>query len=141
MGDLSLVLIGEGNRDYVRALTERIARSPLRDSIRVVGSANRTSTLHTIRETKALLLPSIAEGFGLPIVEALALGTPVVASDLPEIRSWADDAILYAPPTRPLDWLEPIAIAAEQRSGAPTLRPGVSEEVGGGPGAHESSDF
>jgi glycosyltransferase involved in cell wall biosynthesis len=120
--ELSLLLIGEGSTGYVRALSERIARSHLRDSIRVVRSADRATTLHTMQTATALLFPSVAEGFGLPIVEALALGTPVVASDLPEIRSWAGDAILYAPPARPLDWLDPIAIAlssdaARRRSG------------------------
>jgi glycosyltransferase involved in cell wall biosynthesis len=109
--ELSLILIGEGARGYVRTLTDRIARSPLRDSIRVIGSADRTTTLHTMQTAKALLFPSSAEGFGLPIVEALALGTPVVASDLPEIRSWADDAILYASPSRAAGWIQSIETA------------------------------
>jgi glycosyltransferase involved in cell wall biosynthesis len=109
--ELSLLLIGEGHPGYVRALSERIARSHLRDSIRVVRSADRSTTVHTIRTASALLFPSVAEGFGLPIVEALALGTPVVASDLPEIRSWAGDAILYASPSRATGWIESIETA------------------------------
>jgi glycosyltransferase involved in cell wall biosynthesis len=38
---------------------------------------------------RALLMPSFAEGFGLPIIEALRLGTPVIASDLPIFREIA----------------------------------------------------
>jgi glycosyltransferase involved in cell wall biosynthesis len=125
--ELSLILIGEGARDYVRALTERVARSPLRDSIRVIGSADRTTALRTMRTAQALLFPSSAEGFGLPIVEALALGTPVVASDLPEIRSWADDAILYASPSRAAGWIQSIETAiaiapARRRTGQELAR-------------------
>ncbi len=44
----------------------------------------------------ALLLPSEAEGFGFPIVEALACDCPVVASDLPVLREVGGDAVLYA---------------------------------------------
>jgi glycosyltransferase involved in cell wall biosynthesis len=139
--ELSLILIGQGDHDYVRALTERVARSHLRDSIRVVRSAERSTTLHTLRTAAALLFPSVAEGFGLPIVEALALGTPVVASDLPEIRSWAGDAILYAPPARPLDWLEPIAMALSSDSVRRRSGQEVAKSFRWAKGARAMSDF
>jgi glycosyltransferase involved in cell wall biosynthesis len=45
----------------------------------------------------ALVYPSRMEGFGLPIAEAMAGGCPVIASDLPEIREWAQDAPRYVP--------------------------------------------
>ncbi len=46
----------------------------------------------------ALVYPSRAEGFGLPVAEAMACGTPVIASDLDCIRDYALDAPLYIQP-------------------------------------------
>jgi alpha-1,3-rhamnosyl/mannosyltransferase len=54
-------------------------------------------------------LPSFYEGFGLPAIEALKAGAPLVASDLPVLREVAGDAALYAPPDRPDLWAERIA--------------------------------
>ncbi len=50
------------------------------------------------RRAAVCLLPSDREGFGLPVIEALACGTPVVASDLPALRETGGDAAVYCPP-------------------------------------------
>jgi glycosyltransferase involved in cell wall biosynthesis len=49
------------------------------------------------RSAAVVLLPSDAEGFALPLVEAMACGRPVVASDLPVLREVGGDAALYCP--------------------------------------------
>lgn len=49
------------------------------------------------RRAQLLLQPSEREGFGLPVVEALACGTPVVASDLPVLREVGGEAAVYCP--------------------------------------------
>jgi alpha-1,3-rhamnosyl/mannosyltransferase len=54
-------------------------------------------------------LPSFYEGFGLPAIEALRAGAPLVASDLPVLREVAGDAALYAPPHRADLWADRIA--------------------------------
>jgi glycosyltransferase involved in cell wall biosynthesis len=46
----------------------------------------------------AVVIPSLAEGFGLPAVEAAACGAPLVLSDLPAHRETMDGAAMYFPP-------------------------------------------
>jgi len=50
----------------------------------------------------ALVTASLDEGFGLPLVEAMAVGTPVVVSDIPIFREIGGEAALYAPATDPV---------------------------------------
>ncbi|WP_019833883.1 glycosyltransferase family 4 protein [Sphingomonas sp. PR090111-T3T-6A] len=52
----------------------------------------------------AVLLPSFAEGFGMPVTEALALGTPVICSDLPALREAGSDAADYIHPLDGIGW-------------------------------------
>jgi alpha-1,3-rhamnosyl/mannosyltransferase len=61
------------------------------------------------RGAELVALPSFYEGFGLPAIEALKAGAPLVASDLPVLREVAGDAALYAPPDRPDLWADRIA--------------------------------
>jgi len=56
------------------------------------------------RGATLLALPSLYEGFGLPVVEAFAAGTPVVASDLPVLREVAGDAALFVSPNDGEAW-------------------------------------
>jgi glycosyltransferase involved in cell wall biosynthesis len=61
-------------------------------------SARDRATLAAVyRRASLVLQPSEAEGFGLPVAEALACGVPLLASDLPVLREVAGDAALYRP--------------------------------------------
>ncbi len=92
-----LVLAG-GSGWKSSPLHRRIARSAFRDKIHVAGYASRAVALDLYRAAEAFVYPSLAEGFGLPVAEALACGTPVVASEIEALREVAGEAAIFAPP-------------------------------------------
>lgn len=57
-----------------------------------------------LHHAQALLFPSFAEGYGIPLVEALSLGVPVIASNLPVFRELAADIPLYLDPLDGPGW-------------------------------------
>jgi glycosyltransferase involved in cell wall biosynthesis len=59
-----------------------------------------------LKGARALLMPSYAEGFGMPVQEALAVGTPVISSPLPAIKEFAGDIPDYAEPHDGMRWEE-----------------------------------
>jgi glycosyltransferase involved in cell wall biosynthesis len=61
-----------------------------------------------ISKARALLLPSFKEGYGLSIVEALSLGTPVVCSDIPVFREVSQNAAMFLSPIDGAGWLRAI---------------------------------
>jgi glycosyltransferase involved in cell wall biosynthesis len=98
-----LVVVGELSDDpYLSAASdvrEQIARLGLQSSVRLPGFVSDATLACLYSAATAVVLPSLAEGFGLPAVEAAACGAPVLASDLRAHRESLGDAALYFPAT------------------------------------------
>jgi glycosyltransferase involved in cell wall biosynthesis len=63
--------------------------------------------------------PTLGEGFGMPILEAMSLGVPVITSDLPVMREVGGDAVLFAPPLDVAQWtvaLDTLLVNQERRA-------------------------
>jgi glycosyltransferase involved in cell wall biosynthesis len=67
------------------------------ESVVQLPQLDRRQLAAVYRRAAIVLLPSEREGFGLPVVEAMACGTPVVASDLPVLHEVGGDAAVYCP--------------------------------------------
>ena len=81
-----------------------------------IDSAPDLPALH--RHAAALVLPSLHEGFGLPALEAMHAGTPVLVSDVPALREVCADAARYCDPRDPAS----IAQGLTELAGVPPLR-------------------
>lgn len=81
-----LVIVGRwgSGSGPVRTALERSGKAG--GLIEVIENCGDTALAALMRGARAVLMPSLAEGFGLPMAEALALGVPVIASDLPVFR-------------------------------------------------------
>jgi len=80
------------------AKDERLAAELARRGADLRGYVEPSELADLYRGAACLLLPSRFEGFGLPVLEAMACGTPVAAADEPALREVGGDAAVYAPP-------------------------------------------
>ena len=71
----------------------------------VRGFVSKDELVRLMQEAAALVFPTLHEGFGLPVVEAMACGTPVVATPDPAVREVGGDAVAYAEPVAFADTL------------------------------------
>jgi glycosyltransferase involved in cell wall biosynthesis len=91
--DLRLLQVGGTWPEDQRALLVDLR---LQDAVLQLRDVPRSELAAIYRQAEAVILPSHAEGFGLPVIEALACGTSVVATDLPVFREVGGDAVEYA---------------------------------------------
>ncbi len=89
-------LIRVGGR-FTRAQMEQVEEFRLNDAVVVLPFLDWAILPSVYRRASVVLQPSEREGFGLPVIEAMACGTPVVASDLPVLREVGGEAAIYCP--------------------------------------------
>lgn len=80
------------------ALVERILRSPVRESVHRIGPVDFSILREAYRGAEVLVFPSLAEGFGWPVAEAMACGCPVVATDAEPMTEVGGEAAAYLEP-------------------------------------------
>ncbi len=112
-----LVLAGMRGFDAPR-LETLIGRLGARDRVEVTGWLPRQELLHLYQRAHAFIFPSKFEGFGMPVLEALAAGIPVACSDIPPLREVAGSAALFFDPASE----DQIAAAFGRITGDETLR-------------------
>ncbi len=95
--DLLLVLAGSGGYGSEQ-VAHRIAASPARERIVELGYVSGDAKAKLYRTAHALAFPSLGEGFGIPILEAMSVGLPVLTSNCSAMPEVAGDAALLVDP-------------------------------------------
>lgn len=86
--DVRLLLIGDGSPSYTRQLRQEVARAGLETAVTFAGMLSGRAKWAALAAASLLALPSYQENFGLVVVEALALGVPVILSR--RVNLWRD---------------------------------------------------
>lgn len=118
---LSLLILGSSDRFRDRFYSWSHAQFP---GVRIffIGPVSEQELVQWYCGARAVVLPSTHEGFGLPLVEAFAAGTPVIASDIPALKETAKDAALLFPCADPLALSDQLRAICGQTASAHALR-------------------
>jgi glycosyltransferase involved in cell wall biosynthesis len=99
---------------------EQIARLGIGSAISQVRGLTRDQLAELYRRAAVVLVPSEAEGFGLPVIEAMACGAAVIASDIPTLREAGGDAALYCPVADLPAWVNAVDQVLHNRAQVPS---------------------
>jgi glycosyltransferase involved in cell wall biosynthesis len=119
--DAHLVLVGA--RGWLdEPIFAAHARSGVADAAHFVGWVEEDELAVLYSHAGVLVLPSLYEGFGLPVLEAMACGAPVVCSNAGPLSEVAGDAAVLLPPEDATAWADAIARVLTQPRHAANLR-------------------
>lgn len=91
-------VIVTGRNVFYERLKKYVAKHPAKNNVKVLGFVDDSELYALYKGAKAFIYPSLFEGFGLPGLEALSVGCPVVASDIPVFREVYKNAVSYFNP-------------------------------------------
>lgn len=123
LSDVGLVIAGSKGWLYEETL-ESVQRLGIDDSVHFVGRVSDEQLHRLYVSATGMTHPAFYEGFGLPPLEAMACGTPVIVSNVSSLPEVVQDAALLVNPNEP----EEIAVAMHRLLGNETLRAELSEK-------------
>jgi len=116
MGDAAprLIIVGQTGPLTDATLLRSLNAPALRGKIELITDCDDARLAQLLKDARALLMPTLAEGYGLPLVEALQSGVPVIASDIPIFREISQDIPLLLDPKNRAAWGKAIAEFANE---------------------------
>jgi len=96
--DCELWFAGPSDPRYTPTLQAQIKELGLQARVKFLDYVPYAELPHLLNQAVALVFPSLWEGFGLPVLEAMACGTPVITSNLASLPEAAGDAALLVNP-------------------------------------------
>jgi len=115
---VKFVVVGNTQNRYGAPIFSFVQQLHLQDRVIFTGYASDDEVARLYRGALALVFPSLWEGFGLPPLEAMASGCPVITSNVASLPEVCGDAVQYVDPTS----VESIRRAMEQFIREPALR-------------------
>jgi glycosyltransferase involved in cell wall biosynthesis len=107
-GDVGLVIVGHPDHSFRNPLPGMIAGLGLESRVKLVPDVADEWLPAVYRAASVFAFPSLAEGYGLPVLEAMAAGVPVVMSDIRVMAEVAGSAALMVPPRDVAGWASAI---------------------------------
>jgi glycosyltransferase involved in cell wall biosynthesis len=104
LSDVSLILVGDNDERFHDPLPDLIAELGLEQHVSWFPRVSEQRLVELYRHADLFAFPSLIEGFGLPVLEAMAAGSPVVASDAPAVVEASAGAALVVPRSDPVAW-------------------------------------
>ncbi len=102
--DVRLILVGDVDRRFPTPVPDLIRALGLTDRVDVRSDVDDDELLRLYRGAAAFAFPSLVEGFGLPVLEAMAAGVPTVTSDAPAVVEAGGGASLVVPARDVRSW-------------------------------------
>lgn len=121
--DYYLIIVGRNYLDYKEPF-ELIEKLGIQDRVRFLSFVSKEDLVHLYNAATVFVLPSLYEGFGIPVLEAMACGTPVITSNVSSLPEVAGNSALLVDPYD----VESMTDAIEQVLGSPSLQQRLREQ-------------
>lgn len=113
LADVKLVVVGDlkdGFTPGVNELKAKVAELHQEDAVIFTGFVNDSDVIHLLNVAQALVLPSMAEGFGLPAVEGAACGIPIIATENSPLPDLLKDGGIFINPDSSSELTEALSV-------------------------------